>query len=245
MALPPWPPAHAVVSGGSSGIGLACARALARQGARVSLIARRPGPLAEAAEALGALALPADLSDPRAARAAAEAAEAAQGPCDLLIAAAGAVAPARIEDAAPDAFEAAYAANVATALNLARPLLPGMRARGAGRVVLIGSAAGLMGLPGLSAYSAAKFALRGAAEALRAECAPDGVRVSIAYPPDVDTPQLAAERPLRAPETAALAGTAGTMSAAAAAAAILRGARSGRFDVPLGLTAWAMLRLMP
>ncbi|MEO1687879.1 MAG: hypothetical protein AAFU61_08245, partial [Pseudomonadota bacterium] len=86
---------------------------------------------------------------------------------------------------------------------------------------------------------------RGAAEALRAECAPDGVRVSIAYPPDVDTPQLAAERPLRAPETAALAGTAGTMSAAAAAAAILRGARSGRFDVPLGLTAWAMLRLMP
>ncbi|MEM6742758.1 MAG: SDR family NAD(P)-dependent oxidoreductase, partial [Pseudomonadota bacterium] len=65
----PWPPAHALISGGSSGIGLAIAQQLAAAGSRVSLIARREGPLRAAAQALGPAAqvFPADLTDAEAA----------------------------------------------------------------------------------------------------------------------------------------------------------------------------------
>ncbi|MGM0586500.1 MAG: translocation protein, partial [Pseudomonadota bacterium] len=72
-----------------------------------------------------------------------------------------------------------------------------------------------------------------------------GVQVSIAHPPDTETPQLAAERAERPAETAALAGTAGAWAADAVAEAILRGLARGRFDIPVGGTAWALLRLAP
>ena len=109
----------------------------------------------------------------------------------------------------------------------------------------MGSAAGLAGFWGYSAYAPTKFALRGLAEALRAECAPDGVSVSIGHPPDTETPQLAAERAERPPQLAAIAGTAPPWEARAVAAALLRGARRGRADVPVGAAAWALMRLAP
>jgi 3-dehydrosphinganine reductase len=120
-----------------------------------------------------------------------------------------------------------------------------MRARGRGRALILGSVAGLSGLPGYSAYAPTKFALRGLAESLRAEYAPHGVRVSVAHPPDTDTPQLAAERAERPPELAALAGRARVMTADEVARAILRGLDRGRAEIPVGRTAWALARLAP
>jgi 3-dehydrosphinganine reductase len=241
----PWPPAHALVTGGSSGIGLALARRLAAAGARVSLLARDPARLAAAADPLGALALPADVRDPAALAAALERAEAAQGPLDLVIASAGAVRAGRFEDLGAEAHRELIETNYLGVVETLRAALPPMRARGRGRALILGSAAGLAGLPGYSAYAPTKFALRGLAEALRAECRPDGVLVAIAHPPDVETPQLAAERAERPPETAALAGAARVLPPDAVARALLRGLAKNRSDIPVGAGAWALQRLVP
>ncbi len=67
------------------------------------------------------------------------------------------------------------------------------------------------GIFGMSSYSASKFALRGLAEALRMECKPFGITVSLAFPPDTDTPMLAAENLVKPLETKAISGDAGTL----------------------------------
>lgn len=243
----PWPPAHAVITGGSSGIGLALGRQLAARGAQVSLLARDPARLADAAAQIGPAArtFPVDVRDPAAVRAAAAAAEAAAGPADLIAAGAGAVRPGRFEALPEAVFREQMELNYFGVLNTLHATLPGLRERGRGRVAIIGSAGGLMGIFGYSAYAPTKFALRGLAEALRAECRPDGVLISIAHPPDTETPQLIAERAEQPAETAALARTAGARSADAVAGAILRGLAAGRADIPIGGTAWAMARLAP
>ncbi len=246
---PPWPPRHALISGGSSGIGLALAHGLAALGARVTLVARDPGRLAAAAEALtGARApvatLSADMRDPEAARAAVEAAE-AQAPLDLVVACAGAVRAARFDTLDPQVFRDLMDLNYHGTLNLLRPALGALRARRSGRALIVGSAGGLAGIWGYSAYAPTKFALRGLAESLRAECAPDGVGISIAHPPDTDTPQLAAERAERPPETAAVAGAAGAWKPQDVTGVILRGLARNRADIPVGLQTWALLRLAP
>ncbi|MDF2233075.1 SDR family NAD(P)-dependent oxidoreductase [Albimonas sp. CAU 1670] len=248
---PPWPPRHAVISGGSSGIGLAMAQALAAQGSRLTLLARDPVRLEAAAEEIRAaspaaavLTIPCDMREAEAVAQAVARAE-AEAPLDFVVACAGVVKAGTFEALDPAAHRGLMETNYFGVLNLLRPSLAAMRARGAGRSLIVGSAAGLAGLWGYSAYAPTKFALRGLAEALRAECAPDGVRVSIAHPPDVETPQLAAERAERPPELAAIAGTAKARSAEDVAAALLRGARRGRADVPVGLATWALLRLAP
>lgn len=227
------------------------AHALAAQGTRLTLLARDPARLEGAAAAIRAarpgaevLALPADMREASAAAAAVARAE-AQAPLDLVVACAGAVRAGAFAELPPETHRELMETNYFGALNLLRPALAPMRARGAGRALIVGSAAGLAGFWGYSAYSPTKFALRGLGEALRAECRPDGVSVSIAHPPDTETPQLAAERAERPPQLAAIAGAAPPLSAEAVAAALLRGVRRGRGDVPVGLAAWALLRLAP
>jgi 3-dehydrosphinganine reductase len=120
-------------------------------------------------------------------------------------------------------------------LHLVRALLPGMREAGQGRIVLISSGAGLVGIFGYSAYSPAKFAVRGLGEVLRAELKPHGIGVSVVYPPDTDTPQLHEENKVKPAETFAISGNARAWSADDVATCILRGARRGRFTIAPGL----------
>lgn len=160
----------------------------------------------------------------------------------MLIASAGAVRPGRFEELSDETFREIMEVNYFGVLNVLRAALPGMRARRRGRVCVVGSGAGLIGLHGYSAYAPSKFALRGLVEALRAECRPDGVTVSICHPPDTDTPQLAAETPLKTPELAAISASARVRSADAVADAMLRGMARGRSEIVVGAELWALAR---
>ena len=115
-----------------------------------------------------------------------------------------------------------------------KALVPAMRKRGSGAVVLISSGAGLVGLFGYTPYAPTKFALRGLAEALRGELKSSGVHVMIVYPPDTDTPQLVEENLTKPVETKALTAGAGLWTADAVAAATLKGLAGRKFTVTPG-----------
>jgi 3-dehydrosphinganine reductase len=242
---------HALITGGSSGIGLAAARRLLGEGWRVSLLARDMDRLRAAAGELRALPGAADavelfsvdVADPGACSASVGAAIAASGAPQLVLACAGVARPGHF-DAIPLAdFERAMAVNYFGALHTVRAALPSMKARGAGHIAFISSGAGLIGIFGYSAYAPSKFAVRGLAEVLRAELAPCGIRVSVVYPPDTDTPQLAEENRSKPAETRAITAGGGVMPADAVARAILDGVARGRFVIAPGnamrlLAAW-------
>lgn len=232
---------HVLITGGSSGIGLAFARAAASRADAVTLLARRPEALAAAARALSGLGAavatyPADVADAPAVEAAIAAAVAAYGPVDLAATLAGQVSVGRFVDLDGAAFAADMAVNYFGTLHAVRSLLPPDRLAPDARLVLVASGAALVGVPGYGAYAPSKFAVRGLAEVLRLELAPRGIGVTVVYPPDTETPQLAAERLRRPPETEAVAGTAPALSAEAVAAAMLRGVDRGRFVVAPGMS---------
>jgi 3-dehydrosphinganine reductase len=234
---------HLVITGGSSGIGLAIAGLVIARGGRVTLIARDPARLAEAAETLGrtqadaaqrVAVRPADVTDADAARAAILDARERHGPLHGLVASAGIVHPGRFDEQSAETFDRQIAVNLTGAANCVRAAYPLLKAQGGGRILLIGSGAGMLGIYGYSAYCASKFALRGFAEALRAEARLDGISVSLCSPPDTDTPQLAAELPSRPPEAALTIGAAGRWPAHAVAKAALAGMDNGRFIIDPG-----------
>ena len=242
-------PRHAVISGGSSGIGLALARRLASAGWVLTIMARDPARLAAAERELTALrrhprqrilGRSLDVADNGAVEAAIAATITALGTPSLVIASAGMVPPGRFDELPLDAFARAMAVNYFGTLHLVRAVLPAMRRQGGGRIVMVASGAALIAFYGYTAYAPSKFAVRGLAEALRSELAPDGIGVSIVYPPDTDTPMLREEITCRPAITSRLAGGARVLSADAVAAAVLRGIRRKRFAIAPG---WEMAGL--
>jgi 3-dehydrosphinganine reductase len=199
---------HAIVTGGSQGIGLSTARILADRGARVSLIARDQGRLDEAVRAVGpgAVAASADVTDPAAVDRAVAELGATQGPCDLLVAAAGASHPGYFEELELEHFRAQMDLNYFGTLNAVRAVLGGMVERGHGGIVGVSSAAGLVGVFGFGAYAPSKYAVRGLMDVLRAEVEAKGVYVGCAFPPDTLTPGFETENLIKPPETAAVSG---------------------------------------
>ncbi|CAM2910594.1 SDR family oxidoreductase [Rariglobus hedericola] len=233
---------HVFITGGSSGIGLSLARQAAAAGARLSLVGRDPAKLATAAAAVRAntpttpevVVFPADVSSESAVLAALQAAEAVHGPVDILITSAGVARPGYFEEIPVSVFERTMAVNYFGTLYAIKAVVPGMRARGRGAVVLVSSGAGLVGLFGYTPYAPSKFALRGLAEALRGELKPAGIAVTIVYPPDTDTPQLVEENLTKPPETKALTAGGGLWTADAVARVTLDAVRCGRFSVTPG-----------
>lgn len=239
---------HVLITGGSSGIGLALARQCAVAGARLSLVARDPAKLSAAARSVRVAAphtpdvftASADVADESSVVAAIRAAEEVHGPVDVLIASAGIARPGYFAEQPAAIHHQTMAVNYFGTLHAIKAVVPGMRARRSGSIVIMSSGAGLVGLFGYTAYAPSKFALRGLAEALRAELKPDGVSVTIVYPPDTDTPQLAEENLTKPPETRALTAAAGLWTADAVARATLKGVRRRRFSVTPGFQLTAL-----
>ncbi len=177
-----------VISGASRGLGAELARRFAAPGVRLLLVARSGEALAAVAAdcaARGAVAEAAALDVRDAAALAARlAAFEAGGPVDLVIANAGTSAGTG-PDGAPETGEAAarqVAVNLLGAMHLVGPLLPGMRARGAGQVALIASVAAFRGLPDTAGYAASKAGLLAWGEGLRAAHRRHGIAVTVVCP---------------------------------------------------------------
>ena len=241
---------HVLVTGGSSGIGLAVARRCAASGARVSLVARGQARLSDARGAIVAATpsasiatLSADVAVESELLLAIWEAEKANGPVDILVTSAGTARPGNFEALPVGVFERSMAVNYFGTLYAVKAVVPGMRQRGGGAIVLISSGAGLAGLFGYSAYAPSKFALRGLAETLRAELKGSGVQVSIVYPPDTDTPQLAEENLTKPVETKALTAGAGLWTADDVARVTLEGVERGKFAITPGLPLTALFWL--
>jgi short-subunit dehydrogenase len=180
----------ALVTGGSSGIGAATARALATAGVRPLLAGREPGRLQAVARETGGLALAADLATADGPAVLAEAATQAAGPdgIDVLINNAGIGWAGPIEQMTAEQAANLIAVDLTAPIQLTRLLVPGMAARGHGHVVFVSSIAGATGVRGEAVYSAAKAGLGCFAESLASELAGRGVGVSVIVPGVIDTP---------------------------------------------------------
>ncbi|WP_437590856.1 SDR family oxidoreductase [Sorangium sp. So ce1000] len=175
-----------LVTGSSSGIGLATAVACAAAGHRVIATMRRPekaGALLAAAGARGA-SLEIEQLDVAAESAPDRVRQILQkhGPVYALVNNAGIAVGGAFEEQADDDVRAQFETNVFGLMAVTRAVLPAMRGAGRGRIVNVSSISGLVGLPGVSAYAATKHAVEGFSEALRWEVAPFGVHVCLVEP---------------------------------------------------------------
>jgi len=183
----------ALVTGAGSGIGRAAAIRLSQAGLRVVLVARGADALAATAEACPGptVAIPADVTDPSAVDRLFGQAEHDWGPVEILIASAGAGYSARIEQTSDADWHRMLDLNLTAPFRCLRRAVPGMRARGYGRVVVIASTASRVGEPYLAAYAASKHGVLGLVRAASAELASTGVTVNAVCPGFVDTPMTA------------------------------------------------------
>ncbi|MER5480337.1 SDR family NAD(P)-dependent oxidoreductase [Streptomyces sp. NPDC002734] len=178
----------AVVTGASSGIGTAVARRLSAEGWDLVLNGRDAARLREVARPTGASYFPADLTTPGAEERLTSFALDRVGRVDLLVAGAGVGWAGEFVTMPASALEEVVETDLLATLRLVRQVVPHMVREGRGRVVLVGSLAGVVGVRAEAVYSAAKAALGAFSEALRYELRGTGVGISHVVPGVVDTP---------------------------------------------------------
>uniref|UniRef100_G3MS76 3-dehydrosphinganine reductase n=1 Tax=Amblyomma maculatum TaxID=34609 RepID=G3MS76_AMBMU len=247
---------HFLITGGSSGIGRALARAVVRRGANVTLVARNLDRLEEvkielleeasspeqAIHTLSADLTEGDVGEAALVRGVVEA-EQVCGPVDYLVNCAGAAISQRFDETLLSDFRRMMEVNYLSAVHVTRAVLPGMKQRGSGSVTFVSSIAGVMGIYGFTAYCPAKFALVGLAQSLRMEVKHRGVHVMVAFPPDTDTPGFTEEQRTKPAETKLISSTVGLWSPDAVACAILQDVLEGNVTSTMGLDSNVILTL--
>lgn len=202
----------ALVTGASSGLGLAIARELSQEGASVAMVARREDQLRKAAAELSAatsrrvLPIPGDVSVKGEAERVVKAANEVLGPIDILLANAGGPPSTLFESTTDEQYLAAINQNLMSSIRLAYACVPSMRSRKWGRVIFLSSFVAKMPMVGLILSNTARSGLFGFAKTLANEVARDGVTVNTVLPGHFDTPRaielakMRAEREKKDPE---------------------------------------------
>ncbi|XP_032078772.1 3-ketodihydrosphingosine reductase-like isoform X2 [Thamnophis elegans] len=214
--------AHVVVTGGSSGIGKSIAIECFKQGAFVTLIARNEKRLLEAKKEIETFSVNDKQAQER------------LGPVDMLVNCAGTSITGKFEEIDTCRFEQLMAINYLGSVYPTRAVVGKMKERRMGRIVFVSSQAGQIGLYGYSAYSATKYALRGLAESLNMEVKPYNIGLTIAYPPDTDTPGYAEESQNKLLETKLISEATSICQPDHVAKIIVKDAVQGKFTSSVG-----------
>jgi len=181
-----------LVTGASSGIGRACAIALAQQGHRVYGTSRAPG------STDGSFTiLPMDVTDAASIQATVQTLLEREGRIDVVVNNAGIGYGGAIEDTAIEEAQATFETNFFGVLRVCHAVLPTMRAQGSGTIINVSSIGGVISLPFQGLYSASKYALEGMSEALRMEVKHFGIHVVLVEPGDTRTQFTANRRTTR------------------------------------------------
>ncbi|KAM0065701.1 putative 3-dehydrosphinganine reductase [Helianthus debilis subsp. tardiflorus] len=227
---------HVLITGGSSGIGLALARQAAAEGARVTILARDLNKLEEAKNSIQLSTgvevniVSADVCDFEAVKEAVK----SVGPIDVLVCNQGVFVAQEIVNQEMNDIRSMINVNFIGTVNLVKAALPGMKNRSDRKPVSITfmlSQAGQVGIYGYAVYSGTKFGLRGLAEALQQEVIADDIHVSLIFPPETNTQSLAKAKRMMPRLTSIMAATSSTMQADEVAKKALNGIKSGSFFV--------------
>jgi NAD(P)-dependent dehydrogenase (short-subunit alcohol dehydrogenase family) len=170
-----------LVTGSSSGIGRACCDRLAGGGRRVYGASRTPG------DAARWTYVAMDVTDNASVARAVDEVVRREGRIDALVHCAGISIAGSFEDTTVEEANRQFDTNFFGAVRVLRAVLPVMRRQGAGKLIVVGSIGGLMGLPYIGYYSASKFALDGLVQALRMEIRPFGIEATVVHPGDFNT----------------------------------------------------------
>ena len=179
---------HALITGGGTGIGAACATHLHAAGAKISVLGRRMEPLERTAAIVAGTAIACDVTDRDRIAAAFDEARAANGPIEMLIVNAGIAESAPFHKMTRDSWDRIIAVNLTAAFDCAQAALPDLMASKNGRLVFIASVASLRGVPYAAHYAASKHGLLGLMRSLAAEYAKSNMTVNAVCPGYVETP---------------------------------------------------------
>ncbi|XP_071688396.1 3-dehydrosphinganine reductase TSC10A-like [Rutidosis leptorrhynchoides] len=225
-----------LITGGSTGIGLALARQAAAEGAHVTILARNLENLREAKTSIRSSTgidvdiVSADVCDFEAVKNAVE----SVGMIDVLVCNQGVFVCHELENQDIEVVKRMIDVNLIGTFNLVKVVLPGMRNRSDRKPVSISfmsSQAGQVGIYGSTSYSASKFGLRGLAEALQQEVIADDIHVSLIFPPETNTDTLTKEKQRRPQLTNIISASSTAMQVDEVAKKTLNGIKSGCFYV--------------
>ncbi|XP_044257176.1 3-ketodihydrosphingosine reductase [Tribolium madens] len=243
---------HVVITGGSSGIGKSAAVLAARKGANVTIIARNLEKLAAAEKEIkGACihkdqivtAVSVDVSNKIGIHNELNNLEEKVGPIYMLINCAGMAICGKVEDFTEQDVNTMINANYLGTLYPIQSVVPRFKDRQEGIIVLTASQVALMGMFGYSIYASCKFALRGLAESISMELKPYNISVTLALPPDTDTPGYENENKTKPTETQLISETGGLLKPEVVATKLLKDALIGKFFSFVGVESYILTTL--
>lgn len=246
----------AVISGGSKGIGKAAAIEFVKQGGSVCIIARNKKDLETASgemrsarinDSQAVTALTCDSTDMKKLRPLLENFIKKNGVPDFLMNFVGYAKPGYVQDYSLEDFRRNMDTNYYGQLVPILVILPHFMKRRSGHIVTCSSVLGYLGMVGYATYSPSKFAICGLTESLRSELGPLGIRFSILYPPDTDTPGFENENKSKPAEVMIISEGGGLLNAEQVAQKLMRGIKKNRFYIHPGQSRllWSIARHFP
>ncbi|CAH1970027.1 unnamed protein product [Acanthoscelides obtectus] len=243
---------HIVIFGGSSGIGKALAILAAKEGAHVTILARNIDKLTEAKNEIKNYCIDeeqliakvsVDVTNYEAVENNLGEVEAIVGPIYMLVNCAGMAICGEIENFTQQQIKTLVDVNLIGSIYSVKAIVPKFKKRREGIIILTASQVALMGMYGYSVYSSCKFALRGFAESVYQEVKPYNISVTLALPPDTDTPGFEIENQTKPKETKLLSETGGLLQPEEVAKKMLDDALSGKFFSYVGFESFILTTL--